>query len=191
MDIAFAFDSSSNVEPGTFQEMKTLSTQIVQSFRVSSSNARFASLTFSNQAAVDFGFNQYDNVNDVIQAIQRIGHQQRQVNLESAFEIIKKDLFSLHSGIRTARPKILVFFYGGSVVMAENKVREMVAPLEKYGVKIVVIGMVGANGGGAEQQFKRSQLNLIAQSPSTVFVGTSDELKTELYLIGSEISRGS
>ena len=186
LDIAFAFDSSDNVQLETFNRMKEFSTKIVNSFRVSSKNARFASLTFSSQAAVDFTFDQYENTAEINQAIGRIGHQRRPANLKAAFELLKSDVFSLHGGIRTSRPKVLVLFYNGNVVLEEAELRSMVSPLVDYGVRIVVVGMV--NGGNVQVDMK--QLNLIAQSSSTVFVGTFDELKREIYLIGSEISRG-
>ena len=186
VDIAFAFDSSDNVQPETFIRMKELSSKIVNSFRISSRNARIASLTFSDQATVDFTFDQYENTADINQAIARIGHQRRPANLKSAFELLKSDVFSLHGGVRTSRLKVLVLFYNGNVAIEDADLRSLISPLVDYGVKIVVVGMV--NDG--DVQINMKQLNLIAQSTSTLFVGTFNELSREIYLIGSEISRG-
>eukprot|EP00111_Clytia_hemisphaerica_P004883 TCONS_00014046-protein len=144
MDIAFAFDSSNNVQSKTFEQMKQFAINMVKSFHVSPYDTRFASLTFSDESSVDFNFAQYDLTADIIQAITRIGHRQTDIDLAAALKMLKSDIFSLHGQVRTTRPMVLVLFYDGNDSKITSKdLHEAVTELKDYGVKIVNVG-VGA-----------------------------------------------
>jgi hypothetical protein len=90
---------------------------------------------------VQFKFERYDSVDQVMYAIDQLPHYKSDTRIDKALEVAKSDLFSLNGKVRTRRPMVLVVFYDGDVTNNIPDLESIAAPLKNYGVKIVAISV--------------------------------------------------
>lgn len=165
--------------------MKRLSMDIVDSFKVSQRDARFASLVYSGDAEVNFNFVRYDDTKQVKQALKSLTYGDVDTSIDKALELAKSDIFSLQGKVRTRRPMVLVVFIDGDLETGPKDLEKVVAPLKDYGVKVVVI-QVGSGSSSSELQ-----LNKIAFSENSLFKAESfNDVLPELYSIAKEACNG-
>jgi len=183
IDVAFALDSSNSVRDKAFIDMKKFAKDIVDSFAVSQQEARFASLSYSNEAEVNFNFVRHSTAEKVKRAIDALPHKKSNTRVDKALELAASDIFSLQGGARTRRPMVLIVFFDGDVSRDMKDLAEVAGPLKDYGVKIVAVGV------GPE--VNNYQLAKVASSSNVIYKArTFEELLPELYHIAEETCLG-
>ena len=166
-----------------FIEMKDFVNSIVDSFQVSQQEARFAALSYSQDAQVDFNFVRYDTAEQVKRAINGLVHKKSDTRVDKALELASSEIFNLQGQVRTRRPMVLIVFFDGDISRDMPDLKEVAAPLKDYGVKLVAVGV------GPE--VNKYQLNKIATSQSTIYQGRSfNDILPELYDIAQETCSG-
>lgn len=179
IDVAFAIDSSSSVRADGFTRMKQFAGSIAESFAVSQTEARFATLVYSAQAQVRFKFERYDTAQQVIDAIGVLPHSRADTRIDKALKLAKSDLFSLDGKVRTRRPMVLIVFFDGDVSRDMADLEELARPLKNYGVKIVAIGV------GSEVNIY--QIKKVATAPDMIYdASTFNSLMPRLFNIAKE-----
>ena len=163
--------------------MKKFAKDIVDSFSVSQQEARFASLSYSSEAEVNFNFVRHSTAEKVKRAIDALPHKKSNTRVDKALELAASDIFSLQGGARTRRPMVLIVFFDGDVSRDMKDLAEVAGPLKDYGVKIVAVGV------GPE--VNTYQLAKVASSSNVIYKArTFGELLPELYSIAEETCSG-
>jgi len=179
IDIAFALDSSSSVRPEAFEKMKTFAGRIAESFTVSQTDARFATLIYSEKADVKFRFQRYDTSIQVVHALGDLPHIRSDTRVDQALDAAKAELFNLDGKVRSRRPMVLIVFFDGDVSRNMRDLEVVAAPLKNYGVKIVAIG-VG-------NEINLFQIRKVASAPNMIYDGDSfDALMPRIFDIAKE-----
>jgi Mg-chelatase subunit ChlD len=179
IDIAFAIDSSSSVRQDGFARMKQFAGSIAESFSISQTEARFATLIYSRDAEVRFKFERYDTATQVVDAIGDMPHLRSDTRIDRALKKAQTELFSLNGRVRTRRPMVLIVFFDGDVSRGMPDLEEVARPLKQYGVKIVAIGV------GSE--VNKFQIEKVVSNPSMIYDASDfNSLMPKLYNIARE-----
>lgn len=159
--------------------MKQFAGRIAESFSVSQTEARFATLIYSREAEVKFKFERYDTAQQVTDAIDDLPHSRADTRIDKALQLAKSDLFSLDGKVRTRRPMVLIVFFDGDVSRDMADLEKLASPLKNYGVKIVAIGV------GSEVNIY--QIKKVATDPGMIYdASTFNSLMPELFNIAKE-----
>lgn len=180
-DIAFVLDSSGSIGDQHWVQVLSFFKFVVSNVPVGFYATRFASVTFGNEATVDFHLNTFNTTRDILAAIDKIPYKDENTNTSGGLWKMKSELFTKQYGDRSSAPNICIVMTDGKSTYDANYTIPYANEAKRSGIIIVVIG-VG-------DKTDRDELEAIASlnstgSPIVYEVDNYDAL----YTIQSEIA---
>ncbi|KAL4223789.1 hypothetical protein ACF0H5_017255 [Mactra antiquata] len=102
-DVVFIVDMSSSIWVEDFKRQKRFLSDVVSHFDVNKGKTRVAMIMFSDNAKVQFYLDQYDNINDITDAISVVKSAGGITNTHMALELMMNDVLTKEHG---ARPNV-------------------------------------------------------------------------------------
>ena len=169
-DIVFLLDSSGSVGTTNFQKQKDFVAHFAQSFNIGPRNVQIGVTTFASTPHNEFNLNTFQNKNDLVSAIHKIGYHSGGTRTDLALKYIEANSFKSASGDRPGVANILIVMTDGKSNQPTLTTQETVK-LHQMNVKVFAIGI----GSGAD----RNELSRIASDANHVFqVQNFDALNT-------------
>ena len=144
MDIAFILDSSGSVGKSNWQTILDFVKDVSRTFHISSDHVQVGIVSFGNDATLHVQLNDFDNINDLTAAIDRIPWKDQWTNTSGGIWVTRTRLFSPINGDRPDAPN-----YGILVTDGEsNKDPRLTLPEAdtalREGIRLMVVG-IGSN----------------------------------------------
>ncbi|GFN80652.1 collagen alpha-1(xii) chain [Plakobranchus ocellatus] len=163
-DIIFVLDTSSSIYPPYFNiNVKKFIRDVVLNFNIGPGpkDTRIGAMVFSTKAHLEFDLNEYDNADDIIDAVQNITFRGGSTFTHLALEFVAKHMLSPEHGSREGVAKLVIIVTDGRSRDA-LKTLDAADDVKAMGADIVAIGV------GRGVYF--NELNMMASLPSNQFV---------------------
>lgn len=168
-DVTFILDSSDSVGQTNFGTQLDFAKSIVNKLDISPGRTQIGTVTFSSTANNQFNLNQYNNKNDVLNAISGIRYTPGSTHTGTAIKYVTQQSFTPLHGARTNVPHIAVLITNGpSFTKDITKIEAKTAKDNN-----VVIYAIGVGGG-----IDRDELMSVSSSPNSRYFMTADNYQT-------------
>ena len=165
-NIGFIVDSSGSLRRD-YNKEKEFVKEIAASFGLGDAGSRAGVITFSYEAKLSIGIDQFNNVNDFNKAVDDIPLMGYTTRIDKALKLAKEKLFL---GSRKGATNILILLTDGSQTPDKDAVNPAVIAKELTDdlTKLIIIGI----GKGV----KLNELRSIAGNPSNVYLAKDFDL---------------
>ncbi|XP_049456681.1 vitrin isoform X2 [Epinephelus fuscoguttatus] len=163
-DIAFVIDGSSSVGTGNFRTVLQFVANITREFEISDTDTRVGAVQYTYEQRLEFGFGQYNNKAELLNAIKRINYWSGGTSTGAAITYAAEQLFSKS---KPNKRKIMIVITDGR---SYDDVREPALAVHRQGVIAYSIGIAWA---------AQDELEYIATDPDkehSFFVDEFDNL---------------
>lgn len=180
-DIVFVLDSSGSIGVEHWGSVLSFFKFVVQQIPVGFYNTRFGSVTFGNEATINFQLNTYNTTQQILNAIDGIRYKDENTNTSGALWMMRSIMFTSQNGDRRNAPNIAIVITDGRSTYDHNLTLPYATDAKRAGITIIAIG-VG-------DQVDPAELNGIASvdTNGTPIVYQVDNYDA-LYTIEQEIS---
>lgn len=144
MDIVFIIDTSSYVEKGNFQKVKSFIKAIIRYFRIAPSHVRVGAISYSTWVRDEFNLNSYRNLRKVMRAVDRIQYVHGKQFTNRALEYARQISFNMHFGGRPSATSIAIVFTNGKVKNFARTLKQAEL-LKNEGVKVFIVAVGNVN----------------------------------------------
>ena len=103
-DILFLIDRSGSIRHERFDEVKEFLVDIIDDLEVWNDKIRVAAISFSDDATLEFDFNDYRTKQDVEEALRTIRYSGGRTNIASALQMAREQAFTVANGDRLQYP---------------------------------------------------------------------------------------
>ncbi|KAM8739586.1 vitrin isoform 12-T12 [Acanthopagrus schlegelii] len=163
-DIAFVIDGSSSVGTGNFRTVLQFVANVTQEFEISDTDTRVGAVQYTYEQRLEFGFGQYNNKGELLNAIKRINYWSGGTSTGAAITFAADQLFSKS---KPNKRKIMIVITDGR---SYDDVRVPALAVQSQGVIAYSIGIAWA---------AQDELEYIATDPDkehSFFVDEFDNL---------------
>ncbi|XP_042358766.1 vitrin isoform X2 [Plectropomus leopardus] len=163
-DIAFVIDGSSSVGTGNFRTVLQFVANITREFEISDTDTRVGAVQYTYEQRLEFGFGQYNNKAELLNAIKRINYWSGGTSTGAAITYAAEQLFSKS---KPNKRKIMIVITDGR---SYDDVRAPALAVHRQGVIAYSIGIAWA---------AQDELEYIATDPDkehSFFVDEFDNL---------------
>lgn len=140
-DIVFVLDSSGSIGFGHWGQVLEFFKFVVSNVPVGFYATRFGSVTYGNEATVDFYLNTYNTSKDIMAAIDRIPYKDENTNTSGGLWKMKAELFTKQNGDRSSAPNIAIIVTDGKSTYDANLTIPYANEAKRSGIMNVVIGV--------------------------------------------------
>ncbi|XP_037638950.1 vitrin isoform X4 [Sebastes umbrosus] len=163
-DIAFVIDGSSSVGTGNFRTVLQFVANITREFEISDTDTRVGAVQYTYEQRLEFGFGQYNNKAELLNAIKRVNYWSGGTSTGAAITYAAEQLFSKS---KPNKRKIMIVITDGR---SYDDVRVPALAVHRQGVIAYSIGIAWA---------AQDELEYIATDPDkehSFFVDEFDNL---------------
>ncbi|XP_034538452.1 vitrin isoform X2 [Notolabrus celidotus] len=163
-DIAFVIDGSSSVGTGNFRTVLQFVANVTREFEISDTDTRVGAVQYTYEQRLEFAFGQYNNKNELLNAIKRINYWSGGTSTGAAITYAAEQLFSKS---KPNKRKIMIVITDGR---SYDDVRAPALAVHRQGVIAYSIGIAWA---------AQDELEYIATDPDkehSFFVDEFDNL---------------
>ncbi|XP_030298287.1 vitrin isoform X8 [Sparus aurata] len=163
-DIAFVIDGSSSVGTGNFRTVLQFVANVTREFEISDTDTRVGAVQYTYEQRLEFGFGQYNNKGELLNAIKRINYWSGGTSTGAAITFAADQLFSKS---KPNKRKIMIVITDGR---SYDDVRVPALAVQSQGVIAYSIGIAWA---------AQDELEYIATDPDkehSFFVDEFDNL---------------
>ncbi|KAA8583980.1 hypothetical protein FQN60_015188 [Etheostoma spectabile] len=163
-DIAFVIDGSSSVGTGNFRTVLQFVANITREFEISDTDTRVGAVQYTYEQRLEFGFGQYNNKAELLNAIKRVNYWSGGTSTGAAITYAAEQLFSKS---KPNKRKIMIVITDGR---SYDDVRAPALAVHRQGVIAYSIGIAWA---------AQDELEYIATDPDkehSFFVDEFDNL---------------
>ncbi|XP_068424559.1 vitrin isoform X2 [Clinocottus analis] len=163
-DIAFVIDGSSSVGTGNFRTVLQFVANITREFEISDTDTRVGAVQYTYEQRLEFGFGQYNNKAELLNAIKRVNYWSGGTSTGAAITYAAEQLFSKS---KPNKRKIMIVITDGR---SYDDVRVPALAIQRQGVIAYSIGIAWA---------AQDELEYIATDPDkehSFFVDEFDNL---------------
>ncbi|XP_041644971.1 vitrin [Cheilinus undulatus] len=163
-DIAFVIDGSSSVGTGNFRTVLQFVANVTREFEISDTDTRVGAVQYTYEQRLEFAFGQYNNKNELLNAIKRINYWSGGTSTGAAITYAAEQLFSKS---KPNKRKIMIVITDGR---SYDDVRMPALAVHSQGVIAYSIGIAWA---------AQDELEYIATDPDkehSFFVDEFDNL---------------
>ena len=111
---------------------------IIDTFTIGEQQTRVGVVTFSNDATLKFGLNQFLDKDDLKRAVSSTHHIGGSTNTGKALHVARTQCFGTNQGKRRSASKISIIITDGLRTIIENNVNDEAALLKKMSTVLVV-----------------------------------------------------
>lgn len=140
-DIVFVLDSSGSIGIEHWGSVLSFFKYVVEQIPVGFYNTRFGSVTFGNEATIDFQLNTYNTSEEILRAIDRIRYKDENTNTSGALWKMRSIMFTTQNGDRKNAPNIAIVITDGKSTYDHNLTLPYANEAKRAGITIVVIGV--------------------------------------------------
>lgn len=140
-DIVFVLDSSGSIKREHWGSVLSFFKFVVGQIPVGFYNTRFGSVTFGNEATIDFQLNTYNTTEDIVKAIDRIAYKDENTNTSGALWKMRSIMFTSLNGDRKNAPNIAIVITDGQSTYDHNLTLPYANEAKRAGITIIVIGV--------------------------------------------------
>ena len=152
-DITFVLDSSRSIKAANpadrswdnYELMKQFVIQLIRRLSVARDNVRVASVSYSNEARLNFPLNRYYTVPDLVRAIEKIEYLDNQTHTADALHVMRTQAFDpSHRGARGDRPdvpNIGILITDGASNVEGHRTIPSANRAKDDGIRLLVIGV--------------------------------------------------
>ncbi|XP_064621773.1 cartilage matrix protein-like isoform X2 [Lineus longissimus] len=145
-DVLFVMDTSENAMDEQVEGMKEFLGELVYSLDIGADKTRVGLITYSATANLQFGFDTYNNHQDIYSGIKAVNADLLpQANLMEALKMANQQNFNPSRGGRTKIAKALVLITPGKSSDSAESIRMARNLMTDRGVKIIGIALTGAS----------------------------------------------
>jgi uncharacterized protein YegL len=176
MDIALVLDQANYLDPNALSWVVTFAQQLVYGLPVMSGNALVSVVTYGDDATVNFNFNTYRTVEDIVMAMT-FSNMGSRSQLQNALRLLPYSVYTTTSGARRGVSPVTVIITDGwatpsdpvSVVDLANAARQQV----QGGLQIYVVGV------GPEAAYNAGNIQGMANGPNYIsYVASADQINS-------------
>ena len=143
VDLAFVLDGSNSVGKNNFQLMLDFVKETIVGFDISVNETRVALIQYSTVPVVEFYFETYSNVDDILAAIDQINYQAQNTYTAEALYTLREEVFTEVYGARPlsmAIPRVAFVLTDGESVN-EQKTIEEAELCHEDGINMFAVGV--------------------------------------------------
>nr|WNX29078.1 CREWS-A2 [Colubraria reticulata] len=168
-ELVFLLDSTSSIASSNFQLQLEFVTEVIGWFDISPAATRVAAVTFSTKHKEEFGLDGFNNVGELLAAVDKIAFSPGQYNyMEEAIAYARDDI--LQNGRANAK-RIIIAIFDGKPTQWNLALKEA-NTTRHAGIMIFVVGV------GPAMSRDRNDLKMIAFDNNDHFVYTSSDFKS-------------
>ncbi|KXJ23750.1 collagen alpha-5(VI) chain [Exaiptasia diaphana] len=142
IDIGIIIDSSGSMGVEWLVSAMAFATQLADNFTIGYDETRFALITFSKEAKIEFLFKDYKSREEVELAVEKVEFGNSSTRIDKALSLALNEVFSHGSGTRTSASRFLVIASDGRFPRTGIPTFEsMVLPIMNLNVEVLVVGI--------------------------------------------------
>uniref|UniRef100_A0A8C6XTX7 VWFA domain-containing protein n=1 Tax=Naja naja TaxID=35670 RepID=A0A8C6XTX7_NAJNA len=181
VDLVFLFDGSASMKTSEFMTIKEFMIDVMK--ELWNSSVHFAAVQFSEDAKLEFDFNNYTSNPNPEKLLANVVHAEQITNTFKAIKFVANEVFISERGTRKEANKVIVIITDGD---ASDRDRGHIEAVKKKNILRLIIG-IGNHLNAPESQ---KNLKLIASEPKSQFLkilASFDELKDSFNDLQSNI----
>ncbi len=144
MDMVFIMDSSGSIGAHNWPKMLHFAKALIQRFPIGPDETCIGAVSFGSSASKEFDLDDYVNINDIANALNRIQWKDEMTNTSGGIRVAMNEIFTLKGGDRPAAPNIAVLITDGESNRDEIKTIPEAQKAHASGITLFVVG-VGLN----------------------------------------------
>ena len=145
-DVCFVIDSSGSIcgsnhvgsSCDNWSLLLSFVNTIIDAFTIGEKQTRVGVVTFSNDATLKFGLNQFLDKDDLKRSVSSMRHTGGSTNTGKALHVARTQCFSTKRGERRSAPKISIIITDGLPTIIEYDVSDEAASLKKISTVLAV-----------------------------------------------------
>uniref|UniRef100_A0A8C5RWS9 Integrin subunit alpha L n=1 Tax=Laticauda laticaudata TaxID=8630 RepID=A0A8C5RWS9_LATLA len=181
VDLVFLFDGSASMKTSEFMTIKEFMIDVMK--ELWNSSVHFAAVQFSEDAKLEFDFNNYTSDPNPEKLLANVVHAEQITNTFKAIKFVANEVFISERGTRKEANKVIVIITDGD---ASDRDRGHIEAVKKKNILRLIIG-IGNHLNAPESQ---KNLKLIASEPKSQFLkilASFDQLKDSFNDLQSNI----
>ncbi|XP_026538058.1 integrin alpha-L [Notechis scutatus] len=181
VDLVFLFDGSASMKTSEFMTIKEFMIDVMK--ELWNSSVHFAAVQFSEDAKLEFDFNNYTSDPNPEKLLANVVHAEQITNTFKAIKFVANEVFIPERGTRKEANKVIVIITDGD---ASDRDRGHIEAVKKKNILRLIIG-IGNHLNAPESQ---KNLKLIASEPKSQFfkiLASFDQLKDSFNDLQSNI----
>ncbi|ETE66456.1 Integrin alpha-L, partial [Ophiophagus hannah] len=159
VDLVFLFDGSASMKTSEFMTIKEFMIDVMK--ELWNSSVHFAAVQFSEDAKLEFDFNNYTSNPDPEKLLANVVHAEQITNTFKAIKFVANKVFISERGTRKEANKVIVIITDGD---ASDRDKGHIEAVKKKNILRLIIG-IGNHLNAPESQ---KNLKLIASEPKTL-----------------------
>jgi hypothetical protein len=141
IDIGFILDGSETLGKDGFEEVKKFVTNTIDSYTISRKGTHIGIVEVSENARVVIPFDKTFDAEELKRLVNETEPSNKKArNVDIAFELAKKKLFSEKGGSRSGVPRVVIFVTSGKST-GRTPMKNAVEPFRNDGVRVYVIAV--------------------------------------------------
>ncbi|KAM3821694.1 integrin alpha-L isoform 2-T2 [Vipera latastei] len=181
VDLVFLFDGSASMKTSEFMNIKEFMIDVMK--ELWNSSVHFAAVQFSEDAKLEFDFNNYTSNPNPEELLANIVHAEQITNTFKAIKFVANEVFIPERGTRKEANKVIVIITDGD---ASDRDRGHIEAVKKKNILRLIIGI----GNHLNEPESQKNLKLIASEPTSQFfkiLASFDQLKDSFNDLQSNI----
>ncbi|XP_013922788.1 PREDICTED: integrin alpha-L [Thamnophis sirtalis] len=181
VDLVFLFDGSASMKTSEFMTIKQFMIDVMK--ELWNSSVHFAAVQFSEDAKLEFDFNDYTSNRNPEQLLANVVHAEQITNTFRAIKFVANEVFIPERGTRKEANKVIVIITDGD---ASDRDRGHIEAVKKKNILRLIIGI----GNHLNSPDSQENLKRIASEPTSQFfkiLASFDELKDSFNDLQSNI----
>lgn len=139
IDVGFILDGSETLGKDGFEEVKKFVAKTIDSYEISREGTRIGVVEFSEKPRVVIPFDKTFDVQELKRLINETEPSLKKArNVDIAFNLAKKKLFTEDTGSRSGVPRVVVFVTSGEST-GRTPMREVVESFRNDGTRVYVV----------------------------------------------------
>ena len=135
--------SIQDIDPTNWDQQLAFIRDVVTQFGTTGGDIRFALVDFSDNAIVEFYFDSYTNINDILNAINRITYFGGRTNIADGFQVTRQRVLG-QRGDRGNAPNIIILLTDGIPNERVGESQGEANLVKQTGAQVITIGVTDA-----------------------------------------------
>ena len=140
-DIIFVLDSSGSIGIEHWSQVLDFVKTVVRGFNIGPFAMQFGSVTFGNEATINFNLNTYNRTQDVLDAVDRIQYKDENTNTSGGIWTMRQLMFTKANGDRPLAPDLAIVITDGVSTYDHEQTIPYANEAKRAGITIIVIGV--------------------------------------------------
>ncbi|RUS87535.1 hypothetical protein EGW08_004711, partial [Elysia chlorotica] len=142
IDMVFMLDTSTNVGPAGFQQLKDFIIEFLFFAHIHVGNIRVGLMTFGDSPMMHFNMLTYiGNEQGLNQAISAIPYRGGGTNMAAAFQFVREQMYTVANGDRQAAPDVVIFVSGSMANINTAQTQQEAEATRAAGIQVYGLGV--------------------------------------------------